>query len=192
MSNKDKGYIALHRKVKDNWIWNCDPINRFQAWMDILMLANHKDAEISFNKHPLKIERGSFVTSVAKLAREWGWSKNKTLSFLRDLEKSQMITRKSNNNGTTVFVNNYADYQPFFKEKKYTDESTDRPTDRPTDESTDESTDRPQTIMNNNDNNEKEDVLPDEPNGYQEEYNEWFENLVDERELREEQKGHDE
>ena len=38
---KDQGWISLHRKIRDHWVWK-DPI-KLKWWIDILMEVNHSD-----------------------------------------------------------------------------------------------------------------------------------------------------
>lgn len=103
------GWIKLHRKIKDNWIWN-DP-EKCVAWLSILLSVNHKDKEIIFNGHPMKIRAGQRLTSLSKLANEWGWTRNRVDRFLRTLTETEMLTADRTPNGTLLTVMNWAFYQ---------------------------------------------------------------------------------
>jgi len=144
-----KGWISLHRKIQNCWFWDDKPYDRARAWIDLLLLANHEDKKICFDGKPLTIQRGQYLTSILKLSDRWGWSRNKTKRFLAVLEEEQMITTDRTNKRTVINIVNYGVYQDSV--------STSEPTDEPTDgQQTDnrETTDEPQTIMNNNVNNE--------------------------------------
>ena len=73
---KEKGWISLSRSIVDNWVWdNGEQFSRGQAWIDLLLSANHEDRKIMFDGKPLLVKRGSFVTSQHKLADKWHWSR---------------------------------------------------------------------------------------------------------------------
>ena len=111
MANKENGWIKLHRSIKDNWVWEDTPFSYGQAWIDLLMRANHAESKTLFNAKLITIEQGAFITSVRKLCVEWGWSKDKTLKFLRTLEADGMIQRDSDNQRTKITVVNWGKYQ---------------------------------------------------------------------------------
>ena len=106
-----KGYIKLYRQIKDCYLWYDKPFSRGQAWIDLLLRANHKDAKIYIDNILVLIKRGSFHTSVVKLAEEWGWSRKKTTNFLNDLAKEGMIAKKGTAKGTTITIVKYDDFQ---------------------------------------------------------------------------------
>lgn len=138
----NKGWICLHRQLLDCDIWNGDePFDMRSAWIDLLLLCNHRDKQIIFDMKPLIVKRGQFVTSVRKLADRWNWSPNKTLRYLRLLEQLNMINKKSDNKKTVLTIIKYEVYQD--------NENTDGYTDEYTDEHTDES----QTTIKNNETN---------------------------------------
>ena len=121
-----EGWIKLHRKILDCWIWNDKPFDKGRAWIDLLLLATHKDKKMYIDNSIFIVERGSFFTSILKLADRWGWSKNKVVRFLDVLESEQMLYTKRTKNGTLVTLVKYEDYQG--------ECDTDEPTDEPTDE----------------------------------------------------------
>jgi len=107
-----EGWIKLHRKIQDCDIWLDDePFDLRSAWVDLLLLANHRDKDIVLDYKPFVIKRGQFLTSVRKLSVRWGWSKDKTLKYLRLLESLGMIERDSNNQRTLLTIVKYRDYQ---------------------------------------------------------------------------------
>lgn len=108
----EKGWIKLHRKLQDCWIWQINkPFDERSAWIDLLLSANHSDVKIHFNGELILIKRGQFITSVRNLSAKWKWNKDKTLKFLRLLEKDKMIKRESDNFRTLVTIENYEVYQ---------------------------------------------------------------------------------
>ncbi|NLY46829.1 MAG: hypothetical protein GX053_12710 [Tissierella sp.] len=105
------GWISIHRKIKDHWLWEDKPFSRGQAWIDILMMVNHEDRKILLGKELIEVKRGSRVTSIRQLCDRWGWSNTKVKSFLELLSKDNMLVIKSDTKKTTLTVLNYNDYQ---------------------------------------------------------------------------------
>lgn len=111
MSKEDQGWVSIHRAIQSHWLWEDKPFSRGQAWIDLILLANHEDRTIFFDGKPEKVPAGSFITSISKLMDRWGWGKNKTLGFLKLLESEGMIRRVSNARRTAITLVNYWAYQ---------------------------------------------------------------------------------
>lgn len=107
----DKGYIKLYRDIRDHWLWSHKPFTIGQAWIDLLMMANHEDKEIMINGHLVKVKRGSCVTSLRKLAEKWGRDKRTVSRYLKMLEDNGMIVRMRPTEYTTLTIVNYGIYQ---------------------------------------------------------------------------------
>lgn len=110
-----EGWISLHRKLKENWVWECsknEPASNGQAWVDLLLRANHKPGKFVTEKIVINIPRGSFFTSASKLANDWGWTVKKVRVFISKLKTDGMIEFKSFPNvGTQITINNFNSYQ---------------------------------------------------------------------------------
>lgn len=107
-----RGWIKLNRGITANWLWlDGDPFDRRSAWIDLLLLANHKDHDVLINGKIYHVKRGEVNRSINQLMARWGWSKNRVLRFLKVLSDTSMITRESTTNGTTITIVNYAKYQ---------------------------------------------------------------------------------
>jgi hypothetical protein len=135
-----KGWLALHRKIQDHWLWEDKPFSKQAAWIDMLLLANHDDNKFLLGNELVEVKCGSFITSEVKLMERWGWGKAKTRAFLDLLQNDGMIVKKADRKKTTITIVNYREYSVL--------ETTSRP-------QTDcERTDgRPIADTNNNDNN---------------------------------------
>ena len=106
------GWISIHRKIRDCVIWDTDePFTRRDAWIDLLLLANHNDKDIIFDGKKITVKKGQYITSVRKLAQEWHWGNAKTLAYLRLLEECEMITRHADSRRTLITIVNYGIYQ---------------------------------------------------------------------------------
>lgn len=141
-----QGWISIHRQLQSHWLWEDKPFSRGQAWVDILMLANHDDNKFLLGNELVEVKCGSFITSELKLMERWGWSKSKVRSFLQLLEKEQMIVKKTDRKKTTIFVENYGTFQ--------NPQTTERPQkDRK------KTAKKPQKDTNNNDNNDNNNIV---------------------------------
>lgn len=142
-----QGYIKLHRQLQECWLWTEDRFSRGQAWIDLLLMANHKDKKFPMNDEIKIIQRGQFVTSKRKLADKWKWNRRTVDVFLNLLVKDEMITMECTTKYTTITIINYDFYQ-------YCEPQDAPPT---TPQGTPPSI--PPSSTNNNDKNEKKDIL---------------------------------
>jgi hydroxymethylpyrimidine pyrophosphatase-like HAD family hydrolase len=132
------GWVSIHRKIQEHWVWQDD--KAFKIWVGFLMKANHADNKIFFDGQLYEIKRGSFVTSLKKLAHEFKCSIGKIRRILILFQFEHMIELNTDTKKTHVTIVNYNSYQ----NERHT-ESTQKAYQKHT-----EST---QTETNNNDNN---------------------------------------
>lgn len=145
---KDKGWISLYRAVKDGWLWEDKPFARGQAWIDLLLQANHKERKIFSKGELVNIKRGSFLTSDQELAERWGWSRKKVRGYLEVLAKEQMIVLNRSPKGTSLSIANWDLYQ-----HQGTTEEQRRVQQKNNSGTTEDTTEGQQKNTNNNDNN---------------------------------------
>lgn len=105
------GWIKLHRKITENLIWEDKPFSKGQAWIDLILMANHNPAKLIYGNSIIELDRGQFHTSEPTLMRRWGWSKKKVRAYFLLLKKLEMATAQGNTKGTTVTIENYELYQ---------------------------------------------------------------------------------
>ena len=105
------GWISIHRKIQDHWLWKEKPFDKRSAWIDILLMVNHEDKKVLLRNELIEVKRGSRITSIRQLCERWGWSNTKVKNFLNLLEKDNMLIVKSDSKKTTLTVVNYNDYQ---------------------------------------------------------------------------------
>ena len=135
----NKGYVSIWRKLLDSKLWLSEPFTRGQAWVDMIMLANHKDGYIRVRGVRVEVKRGQLGWSQRSLANRWKWSRGKVLRFFAELEseKERKIVPQKNNVTSLITIINYDSYQ--------------------SNGTTNSTTDGPQTghkqYQNNNDNN---------------------------------------
>lgn len=114
------GWIKLHRKLQDNPLWSSEPFTRGQAWVDLILLANHEAGYIYVRDHRIDLKRGDVGWSQNRLSNRWQWSRTKVRKFLSDLEKEQQVKQIKSKSYTIIRLINYKDYQK--KEDKKTTE----------------------------------------------------------------------
>lgn len=106
-----EGWIKLHRAIQEHWLWDDDPFTRGQAFIDLLLMVNHKDKKIMFNGELIEVKKGSKITSLRQLSDRWKWSTSKVKKYLEQLQKDGMINYKCDNKKTLLTIENYAVYQ---------------------------------------------------------------------------------
>lgn len=125
------GWVKTHRQIWDNEvIWNTSqPFDNRSAWIDLVMLVNSQDKEISIGNSVLLVRRGQKFTSIRKLAERWHWSVNKTRRYIELLCDANMVTKDSTHGGTLLTIVNYGIYQGEWHTKRNTNEYTGEYTD---------------------------------------------------------------
>lgn len=108
-----EGWISLYRQILDNWIWKSnEPFDKRSAWIDLLLIVNHKSEKVEFNGKIIEVERGQRITSIDKLSTRWKWSRHKVSDFLNRLEMEGMLVQVRDNKKTLISIENYNKYQP--------------------------------------------------------------------------------
>jgi len=112
-----RGYIKLWRRLQDSSLWNRERFTRGQAWVDLIMLANHKDGHIRKRGIKIPILRGEIGWSERELAKRWKWSRGKVRRFMIELcQKNdqylvpQTVPQKKNVT-SKYLIKNYGLYQ---------------------------------------------------------------------------------
>ena len=112
-----RGYVKLWRKLKDKDIWLKEKFTRGQAWVDLIILANHRPGHIRKRGIRIDLERGDVGWSERELAKRWRWSRNKVRRFINELclendQKMAQQTIPQNKNITSCYsIVNYNQYQ---------------------------------------------------------------------------------
>ena len=121
------GWISLYRQIQKGWLWEDKPFSRGQAWIDMLLSANHKDKKIPFDKSIVEVKRGSYITSIRKLCNRWGWSNTKVINFLDLCVIDEMLTYKSDTKKTVITITNYDLYQNETSQKRHQNDTKTTP-----------------------------------------------------------------
>ena len=104
----DKSFIKLYRKIQDNWIWD-NPLY-LKCWIDMLMRASIKPSSMLMNNQIIEVNRGEIVFSQRNFAKRNNMSRQRLRTFLKKLEKTNMIVVKSNPDITHAIIVEYNAY----------------------------------------------------------------------------------
>lgn len=88
-----------------------EPFCRNMAWVDLLLLANHKPANMMVRGIVVKVRRGQVGYGSVSLAKRWKWSRSKVERFLKVLENEHQIEQQKTNITTLISIVNYDQYQ---------------------------------------------------------------------------------
>ena len=107
----DKSFIKLYRKIQDNWIWD-NPLY-LKCWIDMLMRASIKSSSMLLNNQIIEVNRGEIVFSQRNFAKRNNMTRQRLRTFLKKLEKTNMIRLKSNPDITHAVIVEYSTYNDF-------------------------------------------------------------------------------
>jgi hypothetical protein len=112
MGKSNKGWISIHRKIKDHWLWDKNRVlSDIEAWIDLLLFASHDDQKVKIGMTLYDVKRGDQIRSLKTLADEWNWSRSRVKRFLDLLQNDNMIVLKSDTKTTQISICNYDSYQ---------------------------------------------------------------------------------
>ena len=102
----NEGFILIHRKIIKEWEWYSNT-NDTRLWLHCLLKANWEDRWFE----GIKVERGSFVTSLTKLSKELGLSIQEIRTSINHLKSTHNITYITNRQFSVITINKYNEYQ---------------------------------------------------------------------------------
>ena len=105
------GWVKIHRQIMENPMWESEPFTRSQAWIDMVMLANHSPGHIRVRGNIVNLSRGQLGWSRPALALRWEWSRGKVARFMQTLENEQQIVQQKSFITSVITITNYEHYQ---------------------------------------------------------------------------------
>ena len=112
---RDYGWVKIHRQICENQIWLSEPFSKGQAWIDLILNANHKDKIFESRGSRgcrVLIKRGQLGWSEETMKTRWRWSRKKLRNFLSVLRnKGQIDTKNCDFKTTITTILNYENYQ---------------------------------------------------------------------------------
>jgi hypothetical protein len=107
-----RGYIKLHRKIINDGLYQQKPFSKIHAWIDLIIMANHKTNNVYFHQRIECCGRGQLITSQVKLAEKWGWSRCKVQTYLKSLQKvGKILSNSLSKRFIKITICNYEIYQ---------------------------------------------------------------------------------
>lgn len=106
-----KGWISIHRSLLEHPFWECEKFTKGQAWIDIILNANHKEKKVLIKGQLIKVGRGQQIRSQVTLAKTWKWDRKTVHRFLKLLESDLMIVQHSTHLTTIITICNYSEFQ---------------------------------------------------------------------------------
>lgn len=105
------GWIKLHRQIRSHWVFK--NANYFKAWVVIISEVNHKSTKVIIEGELIECKRGQSINSLATWVKILGddWTIQKLRTFLKLLEKDEMINTEGLRKTTRLTVCNYESYQ---------------------------------------------------------------------------------
>ena len=108
---KDSGWIKLHRKIQEWELYFSEPFTKTQAWIDLILLANHQKKSITIRGNIVDVDKGEIGWSEENLGERWKWSRGKVRRFLEWLETRQQIVQQKSAVLSKIKITNYKNYQ---------------------------------------------------------------------------------
>ena len=105
------GYVLLHRKIFDNFLYFAEVFSKIMAWIDLILIANHSSRKIDIRGNLITVNRGQIARSEENLAKRWKWSRGKVRRFLKLLVDEGMIVQHKTPAITLISIVSYDTYQ---------------------------------------------------------------------------------
>lgn len=112
MKPSNSGYICLHRKITSHPLYLSEKFTKVQAWIDLILLANHKKSHYFARGIKVDVGRGQLAYSQERLAQRWLWTRGSVIRFLRYLESEHQIVQQKTAITNLISIVNYNRYQP--------------------------------------------------------------------------------
>jgi hypothetical protein len=105
------GWVKVYRQIEENKLWLSEPFTKAQAWLDLIIFANHKDGVFWVRGIEVEVKRGQIGWSEVTMSKRWRWGRNKVRRFLKWLETEQQIEQQKTRVTSLVTILNYDQYQ---------------------------------------------------------------------------------
>ncbi|HHB3731162.1 TPA: DnaD domain protein [Staphylococcus aureus] len=145
------GWISIDRSIQNHWLFKEKrTFSKFEAWIYLLMEANHSKAKVPIGNQIVTVERGQRLTSILTLSDLFNWSRFKVKTFLDLLESDGMLEVKTTSKYTLITIVNYDFYQS--EQGRNQHQKDIKPTSKQHQSNINPTSKQHQTNTNNNDN----------------------------------------
>ncbi|HFQ1344044.1 TPA: DnaD domain protein [Staphylococcus aureus] len=144
-------WISIDRSIQNHWLFKEKrTFSKFEAWIYLLMEANHSKAKVPIGNQIVTVERGQRLTSILTLSDLFNWSRFKVKTFLDLLESDGMLEVKTTSKYTLITIVNYDFYQS--EQGRNQHQNDIKPTSKQHQSNINPTSKQHQTNTNNNDN----------------------------------------
>lgn len=145
------GWISIDRSIQNHWLFKEKrTFSKFEAWIYLLMEANHSKAKVPIGNQIVTVERGQRLTSILTLSDLFNWSRFKVKTFLDLFESDGMLEVKTTSKYTLITIVNYDFYQS--EQGRNQHQNDIKPTSKQHQSNINPTSKQHQTNTNNNDN----------------------------------------
>ncbi|HHM2692255.1 TPA: DnaD domain protein [Staphylococcus aureus] len=145
------GWISIDRSIQNHWLFKEKrTFSKFEAWIYLLMEADHSKAKVPIGNQIVTVERGQRLTSILTLSDLFNWSRFKVKTFLDLLESDGMLEVKTTSKYTLITIVNYDFYQS--EQGRNQHQNDIKPTSKQHQSNINPTSKQHQTNTNNNDN----------------------------------------
>ena len=114
-NTEDLGWVKLHKKFLDSPIYQYSVHQKMphlvSLWVHLLLNVNWTDKKWYDGKEEVNIPAGSLITSAQRLSEETGLTTQKVRTALEHYVNMGMITSKTTNRWTHLFIAKWTKYQ---------------------------------------------------------------------------------
>ncbi|ULX20418.1 DnaD domain-containing protein [Staphylococcus aureus] len=144
-------WISIDRSIQNHWLFKEKrTFSKFEAWIYLLMEANHSKAKVPIGNQIVTVERGQRLTSILTLSDLFNWSRFKVKTFLDLLESDGMLEVKTTSKYALITIVNYDFYQS--EQGRNQHQNDIKPTSKQHQSNINPTSKQHQTNTNNNDN----------------------------------------
>ena len=106
-----EGWIKLHRQIVENEFYFSERFTKQQAWIDLLLLATHKERTVYLKGLEINLKPGQLCYSQVSLAKRWDWNRKTVKKFLNTLKNREMVDTRETNITTIITIKKWFLYQ---------------------------------------------------------------------------------
>jgi len=106
-----EGWIKIYRQIIENEFYFSERFTKQQAWIDLLLLATHKERTVYLKGVEIKLKQGQLCYSQVSLAKRWEWNRKTVKKFLNTLKKRKMVDTRKTNVTTIITIKQWYLYQ---------------------------------------------------------------------------------
>jgi len=106
-----EGWIKIFRQITENEYYFTEKFTKVQAWIDLLLLATHKERTVSIRGIEINLKPGQLCYSQKSLASRWKWNVKTVNKYLNSLKKREMVDTRNTNITTIISIKKWFLYQ---------------------------------------------------------------------------------